>query len=430
MAAAFADVFVGRAPVNDQEQADVFIDKILIYEKSAPSDYVNEVLFLAGPFGTCEDGETFPEHKEYLNATFLPDYIQLYRLYTPETFYVPKNPIYLPVFSYLDNAGVTESIIATYIKEENNTKVFVFSVDGNDFGNWPVEIEGKTKAVYAEDTDSDGYEEVYVLIEKSDRSTHVYGYDYQGNALPEWNDITILTDKLSISDMNGDAFNEIIYIDDDCYVHVLDSDRDELSGWPQQMALGGDYTGTDLCSLLIPVIKDPDADGNKELCIKSNGSASYKAEKVYCFNETGGPINAAWPLNLSEMGLGYFTRRLFFEDIDLDGEIEIAVNAFDGTDNIYTYVFERDGSVKAGWPQQITSNMILRLEDVWGDEKKEIIATKIIGSLDEVAPQTPDTIIIWKENGDILDGWPIDNVFATNLKIGILIMTGRKSSSL
>ena len=107
VAAAFADVFVGRAPVNDQEQADVFIDKILIYEKSAPSDYVNEVLFLAGPFGTCEDGETFPEHKEYLNATFLPDYIQLYRLYTPETFYVPKNPIYLPVFSDLDNAGVT-----------------------------------------------------------------------------------------------------------------------------------------------------------------------------------------------------------------------------------------------------------------------------------------------------------------------------------
>ncbi len=67
----YPDVYVGRAPVENADQATVFVNKILTYEKNPPTDYENKALFLgmvlwSSPYTNSGLG------KNYIDSLYVP----------------------------------------------------------------------------------------------------------------------------------------------------------------------------------------------------------------------------------------------------------------------------------------------------------------------------------------------------------------------
>ncbi|MEW6686862.1 MAG: C25 family cysteine peptidase, partial [Candidatus Edwardsbacteria bacterium] len=81
------DLFVGRAPVNDINQAERFINKIITYEKSPPSDYVTRMLFMGASLGyPPPPGDGWGQlTKEYIGSHYVPSFIDPWELYNPLT---------------------------------------------------------------------------------------------------------------------------------------------------------------------------------------------------------------------------------------------------------------------------------------------------------------------------------------------------------
>lgn len=76
----YPDVFVGRAPVNTVEEAQTFVNKVIVYEKFPPGTYENKALFCAeilwmDPYTDSGEG------KNMISDLYFPQQIILTRLY-------------------------------------------------------------------------------------------------------------------------------------------------------------------------------------------------------------------------------------------------------------------------------------------------------------------------------------------------------------
>jgi hypothetical protein len=74
------DIFVGRAPVENVAEAEIFVDNIAAYENCIQDDHLQRVLFLAmilwwNPY--TNSGES----KDYIDEEFLPDFLNITKLY-------------------------------------------------------------------------------------------------------------------------------------------------------------------------------------------------------------------------------------------------------------------------------------------------------------------------------------------------------------
>lgn len=63
------EVFVGRAPVSTSEDVDVFVEKVLRYEREPDSTYAERAFFLGFPL---DDGDDFATVKQYIGDHLLP----------------------------------------------------------------------------------------------------------------------------------------------------------------------------------------------------------------------------------------------------------------------------------------------------------------------------------------------------------------------
>ncbi|TET99970.1 MAG: T9SS type A sorting domain-containing protein [Candidatus Stahlbacteria bacterium] len=76
----YPDVFVGRAPVNTEEEVSTFVNKVIKYEKNPPSGYLNKALFLGeilwdDPYTDAGVG------KNKIDSLYIPNKINLTKLY-------------------------------------------------------------------------------------------------------------------------------------------------------------------------------------------------------------------------------------------------------------------------------------------------------------------------------------------------------------
>ena len=76
----YPDVFVGRAPVDTEGEVSTFVNKIIIYEKNPPVDYLNKALFLGeilwwNPYTDAGVG------KNMIDSLYVPDWINITKLY-------------------------------------------------------------------------------------------------------------------------------------------------------------------------------------------------------------------------------------------------------------------------------------------------------------------------------------------------------------
>jgi hypothetical protein len=109
----YPEVFVGRAPVDTPEEARVFVDKIITYEKDPPVGYQNKALFFAevlfpqpwnGQSKPFLDGADIAETA----ASTLPSHFEIVRLYENHT--NPDYPDALP----LNRASAMEELSEGY----------------------------------------------------------------------------------------------------------------------------------------------------------------------------------------------------------------------------------------------------------------------------------------------------------------------------
>jgi hypothetical protein len=158
----------------------------------------------------------------------------------------------------------------------------------------------------------------------------------------------------------------------------------QLTGWPQQLGLWSNSS---------PVVADLDGNGSMEIVVGAS-------DRVYAWRWNGVEVrdgdNNPVTTGVFNSIAGNFMPGLAAGDLDLDGRDEIIGCTFDTR---MVYVFQGDGSVRAGWPRPIVSTThgiwaTPALADLDMDGRLEIIVLGLDGRL-----------YAWRANGtEMRDG--------------------------
>lgn len=257
----------------------------------------------------------------------------------------------------------------------------------------------------------------------------------------------------SLADMDGDGIFEIVLATADGYVHVLNSDGEELNGWPQSVEymmefdpnnpanhlsspaisageIKNDYRASIVSSV---AVGDLDGDGSPEVV-----AASLEG-KLFVWHADGTLVSGFPVLSkgvqwqddppiygkkklITGPDPGFFSTPAL-ADIDGDGKLEIVSPAMDQ----YLYVFRYDGTEQTGFPvllrdmtqkdpvaERIISSPAVG--DIDGDGQIEIIVgtSEVYGSTGRVYAVKPD--------GTFVPNWPIE---VLGLMADILPYVGR-----
>ena len=196
-----------------------------------------------------------------------------------------------------------------------------------------------------------------------------------------------------MADINNDGIKEIVYVDSN-KITAYKSDGTVLNGWPQTL------TRAPLISS--PSIGDLDKDGRLEVIIATAGyyfisTGEFGKSTIYVF-EPDGTIRNGWP---KEVTAAYgIIHSPALGDIDNDNELEIVVSTLFPYEEGQVYIFNDDGTMLPGWP--IRLNNLIRgtpnIVDIDNDNINEIIMP-----LGGFASVTPSYLTILSGDGRILN---------------------------
>jgi hypothetical protein len=257
----------------------------------------------------------------------------------------------------------------------------------------------------------------------------------------------------SLADMDRDGVFEIVFATADGLVHVLNSEGNELPGWPQSVEFMMEFDPNNNANHLnSPAISagevkndyrasidasvavgDLDGDGTPEVI------AASMEGKLFAWHADGTildgfPVSSSGVLWQDDPGV-YGQKKLvtgpdpgFFStpalaDIDNDGKLEIIAPAMDQ----YLYVFRYDGSIQSGFP------VLLRDTTQTAPVAERIISSPAVGDIDgdgltEIVVGTSEVygsngrVYAVRADGSFVNGWPIE---ALGLMADILPYVGR-----
>lgn len=270
----------------------------------------------------------------------------------------------------LDRDGVLEVILGQRLWPDG--RVMVFRANGTLFPGWPQSLDYMCVATPSvADVDGDSVYEICAVSYYS-----IYLWDQDGNLEPGWPILNYYGGasyaQPTLCDLDGDGDLEILvmyYTGGQDWVSVFHHDGTVLSGWPQTYpgpqgyvcpvtgdidgdedfeifggghVLGGpDFScrhhngaqvsgwpvivGMAECS---PVIFDVDGDGDREIVVGSNMNPG----QLHAFHGDGSVV-AGWPIS---MNAAAGVNSPAVGDVDLDGDLEIALVNVDGTVNLWT----------------------------------------------------------------------------------------------
>ena len=151
-----------------------------------------------------------------------------------------------------------------------------------------------------------------------------------------------------VVDLDGDGQREIVgpFYD----VGVWDADGNLID----QIAREGIYEGRVYAPA---VVSDLDGDGTMELVIAAGEGGVVAFEWI----DSRFEVKSGWPASTCIAGSCFEVRSIAADDIDGDGNVEVVVSdtrsespeGYEST-NPHVFVFEPDGSIRAGWPRYDT----------------------------------------------------------------------------
>ena len=260
----------------------------------------------------------------------------------------------------LDGDGKLEVFVSSATTDPKS-RLHVFKHNGEQFGGWPLSVEGKcletTPAVADLDLDGD-LEVVFGLYKGYFPGTGwICAVHHDGTPVGDSLHIkqcaaNIAVAPVSVVDVAGEQYPEIVACDDDGYVHILDYTGTPAPGWPQAERQGNQ-------SNMIVAIDAMDGPAQAFW-----GESDWA--RSYIFDSTGNlfpnwPWYGPWGLR-SQPIVG-----------DLDGDA--MYEAFLGGCYPYDVALEMDGSYVDGWPIYTGGNDFGSgtLTDLDGDGDTDIV---------------------------------------------------------
>ena len=268
--------------------------------------------------------------------------------------------------------GDPELEVAAATLNTSPEKIYLWNADGSLLPGWPVDLGSEMVGTPAiADLDGDGQGEVIASTigdSQITSSVHIHIWKANGSELDGWprsipisrHSIGEYTTGPCLGDLDHDGRLEIVFGDNDGWVHALTLDGAELDGWPRRASPNTDYAWT-----AYAVLGDVNGDGNLDVV---GLSVSFD---VHVWNADGTEM-AGWPQSIP----GYSLSRPSLADLDGDGKLEVLVHA--NNDNVYAW--HADGNLVQGYPIWLRiqyGNPVwsqLLAVDADGDDLNEVLA--------------------------------------------------------
>jgi uncharacterized repeat protein (TIGR01451 family) len=177
-----------------------------------------------------------------------------------------------------------------------------------------------------------------------------------------------------------------------------------------------------------PTVVDLDGDGDNEILATNYGGRLYAWDAL-------GNLLPGYPVSFD----GIIESHLAFDDVDSDGDLEIAVAVGSATPGAegHVYLLDHNGTTRPGWPRSMARHGYERplgissvvLADVDGDGQTEVFAASDNNELGCTGQSVyaPD-LFAWHHDGQAVSGeWPVED--ECDVPIGGLLAIGDLDSS-
>ncbi len=252
-----------------------------------------------------------------------------------------------PVLFDLDRDGDLEIIMAQ-MQSGQPGHVYVWHHNGTIYPGWPQNTDYLAVAsVAVADIDNDSLFEIVCLSYRS-----VYVWDQNGNTEPGWPKLNVAGGmsyaQPVLTDLDGDGDLEILhsyYLNTQNYVGIYHHDGTNFTNWPQTYPGPQTYT--------MPVVGDIDGDNDLEIF---GGGHIIGGPNLSARHHNGNQVNG-WPVNCDMLECSPI---VFDVDNDNLREVLVADNLNPG--NFYAY--EGNGSLVTDWPIPTPSAAIVNSPSV------------------------------------------------------------------
>lgn len=222
----------------------------------------------------------------------------------------------------------------------------------------------------------------------------VFVMDSEGNELQGWpkifdNPQEIMRSSPAVADINNDGKKEIIIGSSSGHLYVFNADGSLYQDCSDMFYI-------DKESILTPAVGDVNGDGEEEIVVCHSGEFGYG---LTVFNNQG-EILPNWPKYLEPQTFpgDYGASNPVLCDINKDGKMEILISNAD-----QYYIFNSDATLIPGWPIKLASDY-----QMYGYPH---ISSAAVHDVDEDGET--EIAVFWcgknyllKPNGSIQNGWP------------------------
>ncbi len=268
---------------------------------------------------------------------------------------------------------------------------------------WPKEIDGFSDITSIIPVDTTGDEKLELVtsltkfFEVGDRwytESQIYTWDTEGKDINWYNAANRNgAMKPSIGDINGDGIKEIV---------AGETGKGETHLYiynPNETVMNSWSVGQ--ARLTVPSLSDVDNDGVNEIIVGERAVLSSESgNSVYVFNNDGSLVNG-WPQETDGEGIA---SNIAVGDLDNDGGKEIVTFTVSGK----LYVWHNNGSLMEGnWPYQID----VGTPGITGGFCSPVLVDlDNDGDLEIIIGTEMRKVYVFHHNGILADGWPQNTV--------------------